>query len=142
MICRAHRHIATTTQILLHNINTFQRFLLVAGLLVLLKTMTRSRPSASSLGLIIRNLGGHEYGVRSVTFSPDGRSIASGSYDSTIRLWDADDPFPTPSANHHPFMGHTGAITSISYSSSGNMIASGSTDCTIRLWETTNGRTV
>ena len=35
------------------------------------------------------SLAGHESWVRSVTFSPDGARIASGSYDGTVRIWDA-----------------------------------------------------
>ncbi|EUC59180.1 tyrosine kinase catalytic domain protein [Rhizoctonia solani AG-3 Rhs1AP] len=102
--------------------------------------MLESRAPMVGLGFIVRNLGGHGYGVRSVLFSPDGTSIVSGSYDGTLRIWGTHGPFPSPLANRDPFRGHTGAITSISYSPHGTIIASGSTDRTIRLWEPKNGQ--
>jgi WD40 repeat protein len=37
----------------------------------------------------VRTLTGHSGWVRSVSYSPDGRYIASGSYDRTIKIWDA-----------------------------------------------------
>jgi WD40 repeat protein len=38
-------------------------------------------------GRPLARLNGHLEGVTSVTFSPDGKTLASGSYDNTIRLW-------------------------------------------------------
>ncbi|CAE6452267.1 unnamed protein product, partial [Rhizoctonia solani] len=74
---------------------------------------------------------GHEYSVSSVAFSPDGKSIASGSDDHTIRIWDAH----SLSFIGEPLRGHDGSIKYISYSPLDNIIASGSEDKTIRLWD-------
>ncbi|CAE7196565.1 unnamed protein product [Rhizoctonia solani] len=74
---------------------------------------------------------GHTNWVSSVVFSPSGDSVASGSYDHTIRIWDTHESSPIG----EPFRGHSNEIHSVSYCPVGDLIASGSTDKTIRLWD-------
>ena len=75
-------------------------------------------------------LEGHGNDVRSVAFSPDGNTIASGSYDNTVRLWDA-----ATGAHKQTLEGHRGNVQSVAFSPDGNTIASGSSDYTVRLWK-------
>ena len=52
---------------------------------------------AASLELKAEKQGAHSYGVTSVAFSPDGKTIVSGSADQTIKVWDAGVSALTPS---------------------------------------------
>ena len=80
-------------------------------------------------------LQGHKAEVNTVTFSPDGRYIVSGSYDSTIQLWDAQ----TSGQLGNPLQGHTDWARSVAFSPDGRYIVSGSSDRTIRLWDAQTG---
>ena len=82
-------------------------------------------------------LYGHTHTVRSVSFSPDGTRIASGSFDRTIRLWDA-----STGEELHTLKGHTSSVRSVSFSPDGTRIASGGEDKTIRLWDATTGKEI
>jgi WD40 repeat protein len=77
-------------------------------------------------------LTGHKGAVFSVAFSPNGRTLASGSADSEIRVWDV--------RGHTevgvPLADHQGFVYSVAFSPDGSTLASGSGDGTIRLWDT------
>src|SRR5688572_1288834 len=71
----------------------------------------------------------HFDAVRSVAFSPNGRHLASGSNDHTIKLWDV-----ATAKARRTLLGHTGRIESVAFSPSGQLLASASDDKSIKLW--------
>ncbi|WP_103667062.1 WD40 repeat domain-containing protein [Pseudanabaena sp. BC1403] len=70
----------------------------------------------------------HSNVVRSVAFSPNGKTIASGSFDNTIKLWNLE------GKELLTITGHSGWVMSVAFSTDGKIIASGSCDNTIKLW--------
>jgi WD40 repeat protein len=79
---------------------------------------------------------GHTKLVICVAFSPDSQTLASGSRDDTIRLWDVN------TGNHlHTLTGHveTSWASSVAFSPDSQTLASASGDYTIRLWDVNTG---
>ena len=76
-----------------------------------------------------RTLEGHTRNVNSVAFSPDGRTIVSGSSDDTLRIWDA-----ITGKHMQTLEGHTDSVYSVAFSPNGRIVASGSNDDTLRIW--------
>jgi len=76
-------------------------------------------------------LHGQGRAVRSVVFSPDGRTLASGGLDKTVRLWDV----RTHKQRGAPLNGHQKGVASVAFSPDGRTLASAGADGTVRLWD-------
>ncbi len=84
--------------------------------------------------VLLRTFEGHTETVTSVAFAPDERTVLTGSWDGTARLWDA-----VTGDLLHKFEGHTGPVTSVAFSPNGSTVLTGSWDGTARLWEAATG---
>ncbi len=81
----------------------------------------------------IAKLEGHESGVRSVSFSPGGTTLASGSLDGTVKLWDVEMGTDiTTFSGGHP----------VAFSPDGTILASGSSGSGLALWDVATRETI
>ena len=79
-------------------------------------------------------LTGHTEGITSIAFSPNSLTLASSSYDETVRLWDI-----TTGTLKTILTGHTKVIRSIAFSPDGSILAGAGSEKTIHLWDTMSG---
>lgn len=87
-----------------------------------------------------QNLTGHTAAVETVTYSKDGKYLATGSWDNTVRLYTID-------TNGYPkflrtIPGHFAAVTAIAFNFQNTLIATGSKDFTVRVYDLVKGNLV
>ena len=81
----------------------------------------------SYYGTHLKTITGHTDAVASVTFSPDGTTLATRSWDKTIRLWDA-----TTGQLRHTLIGHQDDVDVVVFGPNARTLASGSQDDTVQ----------
>lgn len=103
--------------------NTAKRRLLAAGRTEksIVEINERGRPTLT--------LEGHDNGISDLAYGPEGKYIASSSYDGTVRVWSALSGVPILTLE-----GHEDFVSGLAFSQRTNLLASTSFDKTVRLW--------
>jgi WD40 repeat protein len=83
----------------------------------------------ASTGRKLAALPGHEGMIWSVTFSSDGKTLASGSVDHTVKLWDA------VTGRLRSTLRHTGPVHCVCFSPDGRLVAAAGLDGNVKIWD-------
>ncbi|OQX98545.1 MAG: hypothetical protein B6I24_04985 [Bacteroidetes bacterium 4572_128] len=110
----------------------FNIFFIVFFLFFLQKTSSQEEKKE-----FVRTLKGHTYRVNSVSFSPNGKYIISGSWDETLKLWQTES-----GEEIRTFKGYEYRVNAVDYSPDGEFVISGTSDNTFKLWRIQTGEII
>jgi WD40 repeat protein len=82
----------------------------------------------------VRELCGHTGTVQAIHFSPNDPVLASGAWDSTIRIWDLE-----TGEERHCLKGHVGPVGCVQFARGGRVLASAGNDAALRFWDVPTG---
>ncbi|ACF15145.1 WD-40 repeat protein [Chloroherpeton thalassium ATCC 35110] len=123
-----------STNLLLHSSNSLQENLFAS---TSNSTATNTKRSSRIEAVenvddadLILSLSGHTESVSSISFSRDGKYLASGSWDNTVKVWDVN-----TGKVLFDLKGHSAGVSAVAFSPSSLMLASVSLDSTLRVWE-------
>ena len=85
-------------------------------------------------GTVVKTWQGHKDAIYSAALSPNGKILATGSYDQKIKLWDT-----ATGLEIKTLSGHNGAIYGLAFRPDGKILASASADRTVKLWDVASG---
>jgi WD40 repeat protein len=93
------------------------------------------KPAEGSTTWAVRDtLKGHKDRVDHLTFSPDGKRLATASYDGTVKIWDV-----TTGKLLVTLEGHEGQVNQVAFAPDGKTVATAGEDKTVRIWDVAKG---
>jgi WD40 repeat protein/tRNA A-37 threonylcarbamoyl transferase component Bud32 len=88
-------------------------------------------------GELVRTIRGHEGPLTAVAYSPDGETLATSSWDRTVKLWD-----PETGVRRSTLAGHCDWVSHLAFDSSGLRLATAGADGAVQLWDVATGRSL
>ena len=92
----------------------------------------------ATTGDIVETLTRHDSSTYDLTYSHDGRYLASASADNTVRLWDTS----TWETIHDPLVGHENWVFTVAFNADASLLASGGADNTVIVWDVQSGEVI
>ena len=83
---------------------------------------------------LVQNLSGHSRAVCAVAVFADGKRVVSGSYDKTVKIWDAES-----GEELRTLSGHSSYVMAVAVFADGKRVVSGSLDHTVKIWDAESG---
>ena len=97
---------------------------------ILMAVLAQADAKAAATADPSRVFSGHTGAVYAVDSSPDGRLVATASFDGTLKLWRVAD-----GTERMTYAGHKGKVMSVAFSPDGKSLVSGGEDKTVKLWD-------